>query len=99
MNSGERVMQFSCIILGILKKETVKALNLIPKWHMSSLGKKNQTKDVCQKCVMMGKMSLQCLSEEQVCWDSLWAQLNWAVQLRMAVVQTGGSNEAVRNLS
>lgn len=70
MNFGGRIMQLSWRIFGILKKEIVQALYLIPKWRFSSLGK-NQTKDVCPKCLMMGKMSSQCLSEEQVCWASL----------------------------
>lgn len=63
-------MPLSCRIFGILKQELIQALNLIPKRCLSSLSK-NQTKDVCQKSVVMGKMSLQCLSGEQVCCDSL----------------------------
>lgn len=59
-------MQLSCIIFGILKQEIVQVLNLIPKWHLSCLEKK-QTKDVCQRSLMMGKMSVQCLCEEPVC--------------------------------
>lgn len=70
-------MQLSCIVFGILKQEVVQAWNLIPKWHLSSLGK-NQTKDVCQKCLMMGKMSLQCLSEEQAdCAEPVSEPIKW----------------------
>lgn len=42
-------MQLSCRIFGILEKEITQALNLIPKWHLSSLLKKKTNKRCVSK--------------------------------------------------